>query len=445
MEYNGIQFLRPDPFLSEGITFLRHDPDWRPYYIPLQTRLTKRHSRLTPIDTSHFYSGMQGHTLIHIWKNSYLFVTIATVFFSSLQVAGSEHLEAAESFKVGTFEIDEEARVGIVLRDSLVVDLNPANSALEKDPNFPELPPPADMLELIERYEYSLKRRLYEIVNDLVEKDRLGSGRPDYVHPLNKVRTLAPILYPGKILNAAVNFYSHVDESGTDEERAEARRQRRINRGVPYLFMKPSRGAVIGNNEAVVIPYGRNRTDWEVELGTVIGRTAKYVSANDAEDYVFGYMVTLDISDRGGRPPGGNPLRSDWFVGKGHDTFAPQGPWIVPKEFYGDPMKKLKQSLKIGDEQMQEATAGDMIHSIWEIIEYGSSIITLYPGDVINNGTSGGTGAGTAVRGAQRFLQPGEKIEASIEGIGTLNIPVIEEEKPTGLTGAELPPVDSYR
>ena len=301
------------------------------------------------------------------------------------------------------------------------------------------------MLELIERYEYGLKRRLYEIVNDLVEKDRLGSRRPEYVHLLNEVRTLAPILYPGKILNAAVNFYSHVDESGTDEERAEARRQRRINRGVPYLFMKPSRGAVIGNNEAVVIPYGRNRTDWEVELGTVIGRTAKYVSANDAEDYVFGYMVTLDISDRGGRPPGGNPLRSDWFVGKGHDTFAPQGPWIVPKEFYGDPMKKLKQSLKIGDEQMQEATAGDMIHSIWEIIEYGSSIITLFPGDVINNGTSGGTGAGTAVRGAQRFLQPGEQIEATIEGIGTLNIPVIGGEKPTGLTGAQLPPVDSYR
>ena len=388
---------------------------------------------------------MQGHTLIHIWNYSYFFVAIATVFFSSLQVAGSEHLEAAESFKVGTFEIEGEARVGIVLRDSLVVDLNPANSTLEKDPDFPELPLPADMLELIERYEYGLKRRLYEIVNDLVEKDLLGSRRPDYVHSLNEVRTLAPILYPGKILNAAVNFYSHVDESGTDEERAEARRQRRINRGVPYLFMKPSRGAVIGNNEAVVIPYGRNRTDWEVELGTVIGRTAKYVSANDAEDYVFGYMVTLDISDRGGRPPGGNPLRSDWFVGKGHDTFAPQGPWIVPKEFYGDPMKKLKQSLKIGDEQMQEATAGDMIHSIWEIIEYGSSIITLYPGDVINNGTSGGTGAGTAVRGAQRFLQPGEKIEASIEGIGTLNIPVIGEEKPTGLTGAELPPVDSYR
>ncbi len=127
----------------------------------------------------------------------------------------------------------------------------------------------------------------------------------------------------------------------------------------------------------------------------------------------------MDISDRGGRPPGGARFTSDWFVGKGHDTFAPQGPWIVPKEFYGNPMEILRQSLSVGDEQMQEATAGDMIHSLWELIEYGSSIITLYPGDVINNGTSGGTGMGTAVRGAQRFLQPGEEVTATIDGIGT--------------------------
>jgi len=204
--------------------------------------------------------------------------------------------------------------------------------------------------------------------------------------------------------------------------------------------MKPSRGSVIGNSESVVVPYGRNRNDWEVELGTVIGRTAKYVSANPAQDYVFGYMATMDISDRGGRPPGGNPLRSDWFVGKGHGASAPQGPWIVPKELYGDPMQKLRESLKIGEEKMQEATAGDMIHSIWEIIEYGSSIITLFPGDVINNGTSGGVVAGTAVRGEQHFLQPGEVIEASIEGIGTLRIPVKGEDAPTGLTDAQLPP-----
>ena len=354
-------------------------------------------------------------------------------------------LESAEPFKVGTFEIQGVPQVGLVLRDSLVVDIEAANRFLERNSIYPQIPPAADMLELIERYEYGLKRRLYEIVNHLVAGNMIDGNRPGFLFRLEEVRTLPPILYPGKILNAAVNFYSHVDEQGSEEERAAARQQRREHRGVPYLFLKPSRGAVIGNGDPIVLPYGRDRIDWEVELGTVIGRTAKYVSANDAESYVFGYVVTMDISDRGGRPPGGNPLRSDWFVGKGHDTFAPMGPWIVPKEFYGDPMKKLRQTLSVGDTKMQEATAGDMIHSLWELIEYGSSIITLFPGDVINNGTSGGTGMGTAVRGAQRFLQPGEEITATIDGIGTLRLPVVAEEPPTGLTGAQLPPVKSYR
>ena len=351
----------------------------------------------------------------------------------------------AEPFKVGTFEIAGSPTVGIVLRDSVIIELNAANADLEKDASYPQIPMPADMLELISRYDYGLKRRLYEIVNHLSARRARGDERPSFVHDVDNVRTLPPIMYPGIILNAAVNFFSHVSEAGTEAERIEARRLRREERGVPYLFIKPSRGAVVGNGADIIIPHGRNRTDWEVELGAVIGKTAKYVSANDAEDHVFGYMVTMDISDRGGRPPGGAPFTSDWFVGKGHDTFTPQGPWIVPKEFYGNPMEILRQSLKVGDEQMQEATAGDMIHTLWELIEYGSSIITLYPGDVVNNGTSGGVGMGTAVRGAQRFLQPGEVIEATIDGIGTLRMPVVGEEKPEGLTEASLPPVDSYR
>jgi 2-keto-4-pentenoate hydratase/2-oxohepta-3-ene-1,7-dioic acid hydratase in catechol pathway len=256
---------------------------------------------------------------------------------------------------------------------------------------------------------------------------------------------LPPIIYPGKILNAAVNFYSHVNETGTPDQIAAARRQRRDQRGVPYLFLKPSRGAVIGNGDSVVLPHGRDRIDWEVELGTVIGRAAKNVSAKDAQDYIFGYMISLDISDRGGRPPGGAPFTTDWLVGKGHDTFAPMGPWIVPKEFYGDPMQKLRQTLSVDGTRMQEARAGDMIHSLYELIEYASSIITLFPGDVVNNGTSGGVGMGTAVRGEQRFLKAGEVIEASIDDIGTLRIPVVAGETPGPGTGARLPPVSSYR
>ncbi len=353
--------------------------------------------------------------------------------------------DIVEPFKIGTFEIDGAPKVGIVLRDSLIIELDAANLSLENNADYPTIPLPADMLALIGRYDYGLKRRLYEIVNYLVMNDRLGDNRPDFVYDVGEVRTLPPIMYPGKILNAAVNFYSHIDESGSPDERQEAAHQRRENRGVPYLFLKPSRGAVIGDGDPIVIPFGRNRTDWEVELGAVIGRTAKYVSADDAENYVFGYIVTLDISDRGGRPPGGSPFRSDWFVGKGHDTFAPQGPWIVPKEFYGNPMEILRQTLSIGGEQMQEATAGDMIHSLWELIEFGSSVMTLFPGDVVNNGTSGGTGVGTAVRGEQRFLQPGDEIVATIDGIGTLRMPVVAEEEPAGLTGAQLPPVETYR
>ncbi len=370
----------------------------------------------------------------------------ALTSISMLALAASLSANTVEPFKLGTFEIHGAATLGIVLRDQLIVDLHAANAAFEADPAHPKLPMPSDMLELIDRYEHGVKFRLFEIVNDLVASDRLSQGvRPSFVYDVDELRTLPPIMYPGKILNAAVNFFTHVDETGTEEARAAARRQRRENRGVPYLFLKPSRGAVIGNGDAVVIPHGRDRTDWEVELATVIGRTAKYVTADEARNYIFGYMVSLDISDRGGRPPGGNPLGLDWFVGKGHDTFAPMGPWIVPKEFYGDPMQNLRQTLSVGDTKMQEATAGDMIHSLYELIEYASSIITLFPGDVINNGTSGGVGAGTAVRGAQRFLQPGEEIVATIDGIGTLRIPVVAEQPPAPGTGARLPPVSSYR
>ena len=357
-------------------------------------------------------------------------------------------VEPAEPFKVGTFDIHGVPHVGLVLRDSLVIDIEIASLALEAIPDYPHVPMPEDMLELIGRWDYGLKYRLYEIVNHVVNNDMLtGAAQADYVYAVGDLRTRPPIMYPGKILNAAVNFYSHVSEGATPEERAAEQRRRREERGVPYLFLKPSRGAVIGSGDPIVIPHGRDRTDWEVELGAVIGRTARYVSAHDARDYVFGYMVSIDVSDRGGRPPGGNATRSDWFVGKGHDTFAPQGPWIAPKEFYGDPMANLRQTLSVGGQTLQDARAGDMIHSLWELIEYASSINTLYPGDVVNNGTSGGTAAGASdTRGEiDRYLKPGEVVEASIDGIGTLRLPVVAGDEPTGLTGAQLPPVRTYR
>ena len=357
---------------------------------------------------------------------------------------GNPAVSSAEPFKLGTFDLGGEPRIGIVLRDTLVVDLVAANRALERDPSYPPIPMPPVMVDLVGRYEYGMKTRLYEIVNYLVRGNRLtGPARPAWVHDVKAVDVLAPLM-PGKMLNAAVNFYTHVGETGTAEEQKKAEAERRAKRGVPYLFIKPTRGAVVGDGDDVVIPYGRDRVDWEVELGIVIGRAARDVSADKAAEHIFGYMVTVDVSDRGGRPPDSRP-GSDWLVGKGHDTFAPMGPWIVPKEFYGDPMKRLRQTLTVDGKVMQEAGASDMIHSIYELIEYGSSIITLYPGDVVNNGTSGGTGMGQAYRGAERFLKPGEKMTASIEGIGSITMNVVGEAAPPAGTGSRLPPVSTYR
>lgn len=371
--------------------------------------------------------------------------SLLALLLVSGQVA-AQAMESAEPFKLATYSVDGTQSIGLVLRDRLIVEIDAANQNLQQDPAYPDMAMPEDMLGLIGLYEYGLKSRLYEVVNHLVDDGMLsGSNRPSFIHDVEDVDIQAPIQYPGKIMNAAGNFYTHICEGCSEAELAESSRERRENRGVPYLFLKPSRGAVIGTGENIVIPWGRTRTDWEVEFGTVIGRTGKYIAAENAMDYVFGYMVTIDISDRGGR--GEAARRSDWFVGKGHDTFAPQGPWIVPKEFYGNPMEIMHQQLSIDGVVIQEASAGDMIFNIWELMEYASSLITLFPGDVLNSGTTGGTAlAGFENRERSGFLVPGERIEATIDGIGTLvHEAAAGEEPPSNLSGAQLQPVGSRR
>jgi 2-keto-4-pentenoate hydratase/2-oxohepta-3-ene-1,7-dioic acid hydratase in catechol pathway len=352
--------------------------------------------------------------------------------------------KSAEPFKVGTFLIDKTQTIGLVLRDTLVVDLVEANAALEKTRSFPARRMPSDMVVLIGEYENGLKGRLYAIVNELVQSKALDGKRPAYVRELSQVKTLAPIPRPRQIMMTAVNFYSHIAENAGPEERAKAIAARKANRGVPYMFLKaPS--SIIGTGETILMPYGRTQLDWEVELGTVIGRASRYVPAPKAEEHVFGYTVMIDISDRGGRPPGGFSAGTDWFVMKGQDTFGPLGPFIIPKEFYGNPMTDLKQTLLVGGDQRQKSDSSDMIHSVWEVIEYASSLVTLLPGDIIGAGTSGGVGMGTSVRGSQVWLVAGDEITATIDKIGTLRHKVEAAPAPPTGTGSYLPPLSSYR
>jgi len=373
----------------------------------------------------------------------------ALVFLASPADVSAQAMESVMPFKVGTFAINDVPTVGLVMQDDeLIIDLAAANRAMELLPQYSKMSMPEDMLGLIEQYEYGLKYRIYEVVNWLGDENLLsGRARRGFVHTVDSVDTMAPIQYPSKLMNAAVNFYTHACEGCNDDEFQARLRQRQENRGVPYLFLKPTRGAIIGDGDDIIMPFGRDRIEWEVEMAIVFGRTGKYISADRAYDHVFGYMVAMDISDRGGRPPGGFGSGSDWFVGKGHDTFAPHGPWIVPKEFYGDPMERLHQTLVIDGVTVQEARGGDMIHNIPELIEYASSLITIFPGDVMQSGTSGGTGAGRVERATgSGYLVDGETISASIEGIGSLNHTVrIENSIPDDLSGSQLPPVRSYR
>ena len=206
---------------------------------------------------------------------------MALVFCVSPINVSAQDLESVEPFKVGTFAIDDVPTVGLVLLDDqLIVELEAANRAMELLPQYSTLAMPDDMLGLIEQYEYGLKYRVYEVVNWLVEENLLtGSNRPDYVHTVDTVDIMAPIQYPSKIMNAAVNFYTHACEGCNDDELAARTRERQENRGVPYLFLKPTRGAVIGHGEDVIMPYGRTAIEYEVEMAIVFGKAGKYVSA----------------------------------------------------------------------------------------------------------------------------------------------------------------------
>ena len=384
-------------------------------------------------------------------RKSLISLTLGTalVLMTSVASVFAQDMESVEPFKVGTFAINDVPTVGLVVRDdSLIVELEAANRAMELRPQYAKMAMPDGMLGLIEQYEYGLKYRVYEVVNWMVAEGLLESRNlPDYVHPVADVDIMAPIQYPSKVMNAAVNFYTHACEGCTAAELERRTRERQENRGVPYLFLKPTRGAIVGDGDDIIMPYGRDEIEYEVEMAIVFGKAGKYVSASRAYDHVFGYMVAMDVSDRGGRPPGGYGVRSDWFVGKGHDTFAPHGPWIVPKEFYGDPMDRLHQITVVDGVTVQEARAGDMIHNIPELIEYASSLITVFPGDVLQSGTSGGTGAGRVERATgSGFLVDGEMIQAPIDGIGTLTHVVrAEGTVPADLSGAQLPPVSTYR
>jgi 2-keto-4-pentenoate hydratase/2-oxohepta-3-ene-1,7-dioic acid hydratase in catechol pathway len=178
----------------------------------------------------------------------------------------------------------------------------------------------------------------------------------------------------------------------------------------PIIFMKAS-SAIVGPNDDVVIPRGSEKTDWEVELGVVIGKTAKYVSEDDALDYVAGYCLTNDVSERAFQAE----RSGQWTKGKSCDTFGPLGPWLVTKDEIPDP-QNLGMWLTVNGEKMQDGSSKTMVYGVKFLVSYLSQFMSLHPGDVISTGTPPGVGLGMK---PPRFLKAGDVVELGIEGLGS--------------------------
>ena len=212
------------------------------------------------------------------------------------------------------------------------------------------------------------------------------------------IRLGSPIALPSKFICVGLNYAAHAHESGLEPPSS------------PVLFSKAT-SAVCGPFDDVVIPRDSVKTDWEVELAVVMGKKASYVSQEEALDYVAGYMVHNDVSERAFQLEHGG----QWVKGKSADTFAPLGPWLVTKDEVVDP-NNLHLWLKVNGETMQDSSTSDFIFNIQYLVSYISQYMSLWPGDVISTGTPSGVGLGLK---PPRFLKAGDVMELGIEGLGT--------------------------
>jgi 2-keto-4-pentenoate hydratase/2-oxohepta-3-ene-1,7-dioic acid hydratase in catechol pathway len=231
---------------------------------------------------------------------------------------------------------------------------------------------------------------------------RLQSWLDSNIHNIqeisDKTRLGSPIKRPSKILCVGLNYSLHAKESGMPVPE------------VPILFMKAT-SSLCGPFDPILIPRNSTKTDWEVELAVVIGKKATYVSKEDAMDYVAGYVLHNDVSERDFQLHHGG----QWVKGKSADHFAPLGPYLVTKDEISDP-HNLRLWLKVNGETMQDSNTSDLVFDIPTLVAYISQYMTLLPGDVISTGTPSGVGLGLK---PPRYLNPGDVVELGIDGLGT--------------------------
>lgn len=233
----------------------------------------------------------------------------------------------------------------------------------------------------------------------LARLQKFVESNKERVPKLSKDIGLAsPVARPSKIVCIGLNYADHAKETNAQIPKE------------PIIFFK-STTALIGPNDDVIIPKNSKKTDWEVELAVVIGKKASYVQESEALNYVAGYCLHNDLSEREFQLERGG----QWVKGKSCDTFAPLGPFLATKDEIPD-VNNLRLWLKVNGQTMQDGTTANLIFKIPFLISYLSQFMTLLPGDIISTGTPAGVGLGM---NPQVYLQPGDVVELGIDGLGT--------------------------
>ena len=227
----------------------------------------------------------------------------------------------------------------------------------------------------------------------------LGSCPPDTLPIVQGSPRIGPcVASVGKIICVGLNYSDHAAESGMPVPRE------------PILFLKAT-SSIVGPNDDVQIPRGSQKTDWEVELGVIIGKEARYVDEKDSLDYVAGYCVVNDLSERAFQ----KERAGQWVKGKSADTFGPIGPWLVTRDEVADP-QNLKMFLEVNGHRYQNGSTKTMVYGVRTLVSYISQFMSLQPGDIISTGTPPGVGEG--VKPTSVFLHGGETMHLGIEGLG---------------------------
>ncbi|MFH1489579.1 MAG: fumarylacetoacetate hydrolase family protein [Pseudomonadota bacterium] len=229
--------------------------------------------------------------------------------------------------------------------------------------------------------------------------------------PLEDVRLLAPVLYPGVLYCAGANYRDHILEMTGNPPPAHYRE--------PFFFLKTVAGTIIGPEQEIRLPPFSSKVDWEAEIAMVIGRRARNVNAGEAMSYVAGFTIMNDLSARDLTKREDVPFIFDWIGQKCFDTAAPMGPWITPTDAIPD-VNNMDIKLWVNGDLKQDSGSGQLIFKFEEQIAYLSRHVTLNPGDVIASGTPAGCGMAR-----NEFLKPGDHIRIAVSGLGELTNPVV--------------------